>query len=543
MLGVRVFGPADLYEKDQPKTLAYTADVVLQGRYSLPRDVLYQPATKPPLYNWISAAVVKATGSWDEWALKFPSLLGSLATGAIVFVMARRLHPDRSIVFASLAGAIWFTFGSDVRHGSVIRMGYLARPDMLQCAFMTAAWACATVMLQKRCTTEARRLGADNSIHESARIDTNENKNDSHAFSSLCASVSPWCIFFWLSVTGAILTKGPAALMVIVYALALSILTTRRFAWLAGAPIAIVLAGAWLWCAYQQDPTHVRETILGAEVLDRVTDESPEGISKPVYYSVMWFITKAFPWGAVALAGGVIWCFFRRRDRTMLPAVLWMGIVLAMLSIPAGKRMDYLLPAYAPGAIVAAYGIMRFVSWVARLLARSRGSLDRANHGSGYQAVAPVFPLLVAIALAYLHLTRFHESREHWSDRAVAFAETVRPIVGSEPCLVIVRGKHPIPVLLGRHQGSFLTPEDLSKAAWVILPEQPDRVAQAVSEPIPIGFETLETRALARLALYRTQDAGLSLDRLIEQQKQVGTWTKAENPYRAPGTVFRDAKQ
>ncbi|MGN6504300.1 MAG: ArnT family glycosyltransferase, partial [Tepidisphaeraceae bacterium] len=197
IFGVRWFGPHDLYEKDQPKTMAYTADMLVNGRWSLPRDVIYQPATKPPVYNWIDAAAVKATGSWTEWVLKFPSILGSLATGAIVLLMTRRQRRDdggNGWVAGMLAAAIWFTFGSDIRHGSVLRLGYLARPDMLQCAFLTAAWACATVALQRESRRRARAPA----------------------------------LGFWVCVTLAALTKGPAAVMPIVYAVLFALPPMRK---------------------------------------------------------------------------------------------------------------------------------------------------------------------------------------------------------------------------------------------------------------------------------------------------------------------------
>ncbi|HEY0008144.1 MAG TPA: glycosyltransferase family 39 protein, partial [Tepidisphaeraceae bacterium] len=290
-VGVRLAGPADLYEKDQPKTLAYTADVLIHGRLALPRDVIYQPATKPPLYNWVAAAVVSVAG-YTEWAMKSPSILGTLATAAIIFGMARRGISVKgkncdAWLLGCLAAAIWFTFGSDVRHGSVMRLGYLARPDMLQCAFLTAAWACATIAVQR---------------------------------SSPKAAFWP-AMGFWASVAAAALTKGPAVLLVIVFALVyagwpliLRLLPQKRMIvaqplgtrfkhlWLPiGAAGVALVVGLWFWQAYRTDPDHVRSVMLGAEIAGRLSDQSPEGIKKPVYYSLMWFITKAVPWGGVAL--------------------------------------------------------------------------------------------------------------------------------------------------------------------------------------------------------------------------------------------------
>ncbi len=94
LLGCRWFFGADLYFSDQPKTVSYTADVVLHGRLALPRDVLHQPATKPPLYNWIGATAALVTGSWSPFVLKLPSVIGAIGTTAAI-VLARPTVPRR----------------------------------------------------------------------------------------------------------------------------------------------------------------------------------------------------------------------------------------------------------------------------------------------------------------------------------------------------------------------------------------------------------------------------------------------------------------
>lgn len=493
VLGARVFGPADLYEKDQPKTIAYTADIVLNGRYALPRDMLYQPATKPPLYNWIDAVVVKATGSWDEWALKLPSLLGALATGAILFAFVRKLMGDRveRYAMACLCVAIFFTFGSDITHGSVMRLSYLARPDMLQCALLTGAWVSATLMISA-CPHRRRGL---------------------------------WIALFWLCVSGAALTKGPMALMVILYAIALSFVVKEkgRWWWLVGAPVPIVLVGAWLYFAYQQDPSHVRGTILGIEIVERLTEESPEGTSKPVYYIAMWFITKTLPWGILAGVGWVSWAIDKPSRRVLMAPALWLSIVLIGISIPAGKRIDYLLPAYPPAAILAAVTLAQCVRKL----------------GAHRLTIAMLAPLALAIGLAIHHLRHFHEAESHHSDRTIAFAQQVRAMVTGAPTLVIVRGKHPLVTLIGRHQGSYLTPATLAASQYVILPVTDVRADPlARSEPIPADFELADPRPIVPLGLYRTND--LPLETLVEHQKRLADWRRQDNPYRAPGTVFHD---
>ena len=494
VLGVRWFGPHDLYEKDQPKTMAYTADVVLHGRFSLPRDVIYQPATKPPMYNWIDAAFVYASGDWGEWTLKLPSVLGVLATGGIVFAMAKRSARNDAIVIGLIAAGVWFTFGSDVRHGSVLRLSYLARPDMLLTAFCTGAWAAFTIALDRPTAKAARGPAA----------------------------------LAWACVTAAALTKGPAAALPVVYAIVAVLLPsanatrTRRFnrLWLpVGLPLMLACVGLWLFFAARQDAGHVRTVIWGAELAHRLY-ETPEGFRKPFYYTVMWFLTKAQPWGAVALLAAAAIAWLPRLRPAAGPAALYLAIVLVGLSLPAAKRMDYLLPAYAPAAVLiaavgadvvrrrvlTAAGVLAAVGLVALLaVTGDRRPVDWAAAGGVVIAVVvcsrverrravplavlAVVPLALGLSQAETFRTKFFEAKERWSDHAVAFVRDVRRHVRDDQRLyVLVRGKHPLTTLLGRHPGSYLTPALLRSAAFVILPEQPDLKAEVLSAPLPEGL-------------------------------------------------------
>ena len=88
VLGARIAGPSDLHDKSQPKTVAYTADMALHGRFILPRDMVGGPARKPPMYNWIGVPFVALFG-FSEPMLKMPAILGGIATVASAHPPAR----------------------------------------------------------------------------------------------------------------------------------------------------------------------------------------------------------------------------------------------------------------------------------------------------------------------------------------------------------------------------------------------------------------------------------------------------------------------
>src|SRR6266481_2896872 len=114
MLSSRVIAPSALQRFDQPRTVSYTADIVVNGRWLLPRDMLGGPATKPPLVNWLAAPVV-ALGFWTEWAAKWPMIAGTLASTALCVWMAHRLfrqipqfstHAKNAAAVAGIAWAV-----------------------------------------------------------------------------------------------------------------------------------------------------------------------------------------------------------------------------------------------------------------------------------------------------------------------------------------------------------------------------------------------------------------------------------------------------
>jgi 4-amino-4-deoxy-L-arabinose transferase-like glycosyltransferase len=474
----RLLGPADLYDKDQPKTLTYTIDMLENGRLALPRDMLSQPATKPPMYNWIAAAVVGLTSPASELAQKSPTLVG-LALAMAGMAMLVRWREVMMLGFALL-----MTYGIDVIHGSTIRLMFLARPDMLQAGFLTLGWAMASL-----CVVNGRKVYAAG---------------------------------FWACFIGAALTKGPMAMLLIVYAIVAAKTvggSWSRVKWLRpgwGAAGSALIIGAWLGSAYLADPQHVRSVMLGAEIIQRVTSQSPEGNEKPVWNSVMWFFTKGGITSVIAVSAGMmLW----RKSLAARAAALWVIVILIALSLPAGKRMDYLLPAYPPAALLAAM-------WAARL------RVGRVHAGPWLAGLAVVMSVVLTVNLH----TRFPEARLGYSDAAKEFARDVRRVT-DEPIVVLVRGKHPLMALLSVHNGSLLTPTKLERARWVIVPVVEGLEPRMRSGPLPVGFDPLAQRGTGELGLYGDE---LSLEQRIAAARQMADWTTTDNPYRAPGTVWKE---
>src|SRR5437899_2278572 len=202
MLSSRVIAPSALQRFDQPRTVSYTADIVVNGRWLLPRDMLGHVATKPPLVNWMAAPVV-ALGFWQEWAAKWPMVAATLLTTALTVRIARNLFrkiPETETVAneaALLAGAAWLVNPANMT------MIYHCRPDPVLVLFLTAAWMCANAVIF-------------------------ENDSDRIAIGG-----------FSIAIGLAALTKGPAALLPMIY-LPLS-------AWLIRGQPDLLWRSHWVW--------------------------------------------------------------------------------------------------------------------------------------------------------------------------------------------------------------------------------------------------------------------------------------------------------
>ena len=482
VLGARLFGPGDLYDKDQPKTMAGTADVALNGNWIWPRDMLMEPATKPPMYNWIDALVLRAVGRWDEWTFKLPSLAATVAIAWLIIVVTRFLlrGDDHADTIGFVAAAVWFA------NIPVMKQAYLSRPDMVMTTFLTGAWVLAT-----RAMTDAGRT---------RRV----------------------ALGFWLCVAGAALSKGPAAMIPLLYAplVAVSLRQPRRLArlhWAWGAPLLILLVGGWALLAYRHWPGAFWG-VLASEGTSRLTTGGPEAIAKPFYLTPIWFLSKFLPGSAAVLAALMLIGPKRLLAHALLPAVAWVALCVVMFSIPPGKRPDYLLPAYPAAAILAAYAMVE----IAR---RVRVPV----------AATAIVPLLMAGYLAHWEWRRSPEAKSGYTRSLTAFVEEVRRIVpADEPLVFLVKGYHPTLAMLGRNAGNRARVDDLHEGVWVIAPNQDSWPAHATSGTLPDVVQVGPKQLLpGRIALYRIGDEQVTPDALRPMLAEQYEWNFPPDRYRA----------
>ncbi len=478
-LTLRLSGPSDLYDNDQSKTIAYSADIVHHDRWLLPRENMRRsaaqphdaiPATKPPMYNWIGALAIKVTGRWDEWVLKLPSLLGAaFALGAILiagpWLMRRaddsqRPPPDKTqpIGFGAVCALIWLACYATAK------LIYTARPDMLLTAFMTGGWAAATVLLKSAEDAPARR-----------RL--------------------PWQLLLWGATAGAALTKGVPAVVIVIYLVLGSKLIAGRWAavrrsgiaW--GLPLAAGLFGAWAWSVYRIDPQHFKQVLVGDEVVDRVSGGGLWHLLEGLLVMPLNFLHVFAPWSVI-----VVLAYAHMKPRKWFghalgPVFLWVLLMVVVFSFSGSTRADYIAPALPVASIAAGW-------WLLTALGERSFSSTRAA--------------LIAAAVAigmFVYAGWFTPAgRTGLGENVKQFVQQVREHAGDGSSIVFINtGYNPLQTLLGRHQTGNPTSQQIEQADWLIIPMEQvlDREPIIISRPIPEVITDERDRDTLPLGLFR----------------------------------------
>lgn len=99
---IRLGGPTDLESYAQVLNVGYVLDLMTQGHWLVQHDLESAVMSKPPLHTWMMAPFAAAFGL-NRLALTFPSFLGVLALGLVVFETGRRRFGELAGGLAALA--------------------------------------------------------------------------------------------------------------------------------------------------------------------------------------------------------------------------------------------------------------------------------------------------------------------------------------------------------------------------------------------------------------------------------------------------------
>lgn len=504
----RLTGPSDLHDQTQEKTSAYTTDLALHAgdwrRWVLPMQQGAYPATKPPLYNWLATPAVQLTqGRW-EWPHHLPSLLAYVVVCALLWKLGEHIDPKgltgplAAMILAS--NYAWF------------KLSVLVRPDTLLSLWLVLGWIGATVVL-------SGAAGA--------------------------AKRNRWRAVVWIACALAVLTKGPPALLIPLFIVALGCFTAepgsgpaarlRRAGWALrqcgahwGLPLVLGVTVAWLGLVWWVNPDHLYNTLIREEFVDRAMGTGDEGVKhgpwdllRTALNMPLYFVTRFLPW-SVFFFGALI---DLRRGRGTIraegtavdPARQWMrsGVIYTVLvvlafTLSAGKRADYIASAYVSASLVTAW-CLAHLGW--RLAARQ-------------PALILATAALTTAALIVHERLNAYAVRHPLSESLWEFAREVRPEIEAQPLpLEFYRtGVAPLQVMLHRSQPVLASPAELAEAVegremvWLIVT---DRGLGEVLEQARLHGWSLDLRASSTPA--RGSEAAALEMRLYHVSRQPGS--------------------
>ena len=338
-------GRRPLSNQDEARFALLAREAVESHHWLLPRvrGVIY--LNKPPLYFWTVAVLAKPFGVVNDATAPIASVVAALAALLAVIAIGGRLW-GRSVGLAAalvLATVPFFYF-----------MSHQVFSDMMMTAWLM--WALYFLLTARQAPAPLPRL-----------------------------------IGFYLCMAGALATKGPAALMGLLAAIALVSIEDgwwRGLRWLrlpVGIGILALASLPWLLPYLLQ----TERSYVGGVVVGHYGDwyfRERTGSSR--IESLQENLLRFLPWTLMLPAG--LWWWWRDRDPRRRPLLVWTLVTAVAVSLSSEQRARYFLPVLPPLALL-----------VAELLARA--PLDPTRRGRrvllGSLSVGVVLAVAAAVAL------------------------------------------------------------------------------------------------------------------------------------------------
>lgn len=328
MLAFILLGTRGIWDPDEGRYTNVALNMLRNGDWINPhRHHEVGHWTKPPLTYWAIAASVAAFGR-NAWAARLPSALAYLLCVAMVWRIARRLLPGRE----TLAATIYATMLLTVAAAQMITTDYV-----LAAATTLTMWAYAEARFGPQPPGRERR----------------------------------WIALMWVGVALAFMTKGPPGLLPLLAVLGNDLWQRghgrHRTLRLSGVVLFAALALPWYLAVIHGNPRLFRYFIHD-EVINRIAtdefDRNPQWYGWLTVYAPT-LLLGTLPWTPVLLRWaralpGTLKRWWRVPDARLreAPAVLltlWLLLPLLVLCLARSRLPLYLLPSFAPLALLAAW--------------------------------------------------------------------------------------------------------------------------------------------------------------------------------------------
>ncbi|HUI08421.1 MAG TPA: glycosyltransferase family 39 protein [Verrucomicrobiae bacterium] len=309
-------GARGLNEPDEGRYAEVGREMAVSGDWLVPRWDGLEHLSKPPVTYWAVAASLKLFGV-NEFAARLPAALAALGTLLAVYLLARNAWGERAALWAVLVLLTSLEFFVAAR---------LITTDMILTCFVTwSVWS----FWNWYTSTDRRwsRLG--------------------------------W-LYVWLGL--AMVTKGPVGVVLPLFAL-LAVrwrnprLRLRQMRWGRGAVVFLLIAAPWFVTLAWREP-RLWHYFIVREVFERVAT-GRLGRNKEWWYFLPVMMAGMWPWTPLLLT------LRRWREGTLIQrdfvrlCMGWAGLGLVLFTLSNSKLPTYVLPLYAPLAMLLGSVIAR----------------------------------------------------------------------------------------------------------------------------------------------------------------------------------------
>ncbi len=300
VLFVHGLGSTALWDPDEPRQAIMAREMMERGDYVHPYLNGMPYLEKPPLHPWLIVATAKVTGKIDEFSSRLPSAIAALLLLLLVYFYGAKTDHEVSGFLSALILATNYQFLGNARESVM---------DMTFALFIGVAIILGYFCIEKRRTK--------------------------------------WLLpFALLPCAGAILSKGPAGLVIPLVVLFFYCLATKRLRSMflpmtAGCLLSSAVASIWFFMAGK---AYATEFILHQNVARFATGFDH---IQPFWYYFPKLFVNFLPW-SIALPFAA-WFAYKRK--LWLP-LIWLVFTFVFFDISRSKRAIYLLSAYPAAAIL-----------------------------------------------------------------------------------------------------------------------------------------------------------------------------------------------
>mgnify|MGYP003583174591 CR=1 FL=1 len=325
VLALAFLGTRSVWDPDEGRYTNVALNMLDSGDWLNPRrndEVGHW--TKPPLTYWTIASSVAVFGA-NPWAARLPMALSYLLCIWLTWRIGRRLAPGSEHACAVIYATMLFTVGAS----QMITTDYL-----LAAAVTLAMWA----------FVEARFAPGENSRR--------------------------WIALMWVGMALAFVTKGPTGLLPLLVVLAFDFLMPDRHTRLvlqwSGLALFTVLALPWYLAVIRGNPA-LLHYFIGDEVISRITTNEfgrhgewygwLEIYAPTLLLGTLPWTPTLWRWARGLPAQVKPWWRNPQRrgqDAPWLLLLLWLLLPLLLFCLARSRMPLYLLPLFAPIAVIAA---------------------------------------------------------------------------------------------------------------------------------------------------------------------------------------------